>query len=148
MMRMATAAAILALSAGTVFITTGAASANPAVDEAMVQQITAAETDYEAEAFDQVVETLAPAVAPEALAALSPDMQYEALGLYARALYRLGAFDDAHEAFISLTLNPNATPADWALRMDTAERVGDAEDAELAHDRLDEDDSDTAVTTA
>ena len=56
--------------------------------------------------------------------------------LYARSLYGLSNWDEAHEAFIDLTRSSRATPQDWLLRMDTALKVGDHDDAVLARDRL------------
>ncbi|HTK34082.1 MAG TPA: hypothetical protein VL358_02190 [Caulobacteraceae bacterium] len=149
MVRMATAAAILVLSAGTLGARAAWAADGRARDVATTERrLAAAEADYEAKAYDSVVRTLAPTVVPEVYATLPEAMQYEALGLFARALYRLGAYQDAHEAFVSLTAHPDATVADWALRAETAERIGDLDDADTAREELQGPEIDDAPSTA
>jgi hypothetical protein len=145
---MATAAAILALGAGLAFSHSATAAPLNPDRAALARQLAGAEDDFANEAFEQVVQTLGPTVESEAFGLLPDEVQYEALGLYARSLYRLGAFADAHEAFIGLTANPNATPADWAFRADTAERVGDEDDAELAQEELADSGDDGADSVA
>ena len=145
MIRMATAAAVLVLGLAASGMATAADRISDEV-AATEQQIAAAEADYDQQAYQQVVETLAEAVDPDVYATLPEDVQYEALGLYARSLYRLQAFEEAHDAFVDLTTNPNATPADWALRADTAARIGDDDDAALAQAELEDDQGDDFVS--
>jgi hypothetical protein len=141
-----TAAAVLVLGgASTAWAADIGADPIAATEAAVTDRVAAAASEYGQQQFDRVVDALAPAVAPEVLSNLSEPVQYAVLGLYARALYGLGEFDAAHEALVGLTDNPNATMVDWMLRLETAERIGDADDAALAEDALegaaDDDDS-------
>ncbi len=115
-----------------------------AVEAAVGAQLTLAEAQYSQQRYDAVVAALAPAMTPAVFGDLTEAEQYDVLGLYARALSGLGQFDDAHQAFIDLTGNENATPADWAMRLETAKRVGDEADAAVAEQALQdaEDDAD------
>jgi hypothetical protein len=150
MVRLATMAAVAALAVWT----TGTAQAGErptaaaikAADGSVAPKVAVARLELVQRQFDNVVEALTPDVQPAVFNTLSGPMRYRVLSLYARALYGLHEWVDAHEAFMDLTLSSHATKADWLFRMDTALKVGDADDASLAHDRLkDSSDDDDAA---
>ena len=137
-MARATAAAALMIGAAH-----GAAAAERAPDGALplgdvrvLGQVAHAQVEFIQHDYDTVVEALKPDLQPAVFETLSGDMRYQVLRLYARSLYGLSNWDEAHEAFIDLTRSSRATPQDWLLRMDTALKVGDHDDAVLARDRL------------
>ena len=111
-------------------------------DAAVIQQVSAAGKEFQLQEFDHVVDVLGPTMKPGVFDRLSAGMQYGVLGLYARSQYALGSWDEAHEAFISLTANRNATREDWTYRLDTARKVGDRDDAALAAERLETEEDD------
>ena len=134
-MAMAMAAALLTLGAA------GGASAADgdalkAGDVKVLGQVANAQVEFIQHDYDVVVEALKPDLQPAVFDTLSGGMRYEVLKLYARSLYGLSNWDEAHEAFVDLTRSSRATPQDWLLRLDTAVKVGDADDAAVAKDRL------------
>jgi hypothetical protein len=141
---MATAATILALGACGALGYAGAARAadkNLTVvlgsgDLQVLTLIATARAEFSQHDYDAAVEALKPELAPAVFDTLSVGMRYEVVRLYARSLYGLADWTDAHEAFIDLTASSRATRGDWLLRLDTAAKVGDVDDMTLAHDRL------------
>jgi hypothetical protein len=137
----ATAAALVALGLSGAALAGGPA-AQPVKagsgDYKVVGQLADIRLEFIQRDYDQVVDALKPDLQPTVFNTLSGPMRYEVLKLYARSLYGLSNWDEAHEAFVDLTRSSHATPQDWLLRLDTAVKVGDQDDAQLAHDRLQE----------
>jgi hypothetical protein len=128
------AAVALALGAGVAQAQTPKTVADG--DVAVMSRVATAKIEYVHRNYDDVVAALQPVLSAAVYDTMSPRMQYGVVELYARALYALRSWDQAHEAFVSLTASDAATRTDWALRVITARHIGDAEDAALAAQRL------------
>lgn len=137
-MRAVLIAAVLTLSAVSASAADLTTSGLSTADGAVVTQLATAKQQYDLKAYDNAVDALTAAVRPEVFDTLSAPMQYGVLGVYARAQYERHAWSEAHDAFVTLTANANATPEDWVYRLTAASAAGDEADAKFAYDRLGE----------